>query len=142
MTNQYAYVVRLCLQVKTFCFIVKGFVTICLSRQALTSIFESAVLCAFITARIPMKWFHSRDETNSLIRLKHTSIHSVEQSESCKPHSKAIGHTSSLQRVFFLVLVNNFLSHTRKPFHKPVKTAHNSCDVGLFSLIPTSIDSL
>ena len=74
------------------------------------------------------------------MHLKHTSIHSVEQGESCNPHSKAIGHMSSLQRVFFLVLVNNFLSRTRKPFHKPVKTAHNSCDVGLFSLIPTNIN--
>ena len=47
--------VRLCLQVKTsfnnkrLCF-----VTICLNRQALTSIFKLAVSCAFITARIPM----------------------------------------------------------------------------------------
>ena len=44
--------VRLCLQVKTkrLCF-----VTIYLSRQALTSIFKLAVSsCAFITARIPM----------------------------------------------------------------------------------------
>ena len=98
------------------------FVTICLKRQALTSIFESAVLCAFITAHIPMKWFHSRDETNSLIRLKHISIHSVKQGESFKPHSKAIGHTSALQRVFFLILVNNFLSRTREPLHYPVKT--------------------
>ena len=44
------------------------------------------------------------------MRLKHTSIHSVEQGESFKPHLKATGHTSSSQRVFFLVLVNNFLS--------------------------------
>ena len=54
--------------------------------------------------------------------LKHTSIHSVEQGESFKPHSKAIGHKTSSQRVFFLVLVNNFFSGTRNSFHKPVKT--------------------
>ena len=108
--------VRLCLQVKPFCFNKRlCFVTICLNRQALMPIFESAVLCAFITVRIPMKWFHTI-EINSLIRLKHTSIHSVKQGESFKPHSKAIGHTSALQRVFFLVFVNN-LSRTRKPFH-------------------------
>ena len=35
------------------------FVTISLSKQALTPAFESAVSCAFITARIPMKWFHT-----------------------------------------------------------------------------------
>ena len=98
--------VRLCLQVKTSFYNKRFyFVTIYLSRQALTSVFELAVSsCAFIT------------------RLKHTSIHSVEQGESFKPQSKAIGHTRSLQRVFFLVSVNNFLSRTCKPFHKPVKT--------------------
>ena len=41
--------------------------------------------------------------------LEHTSIHSVEQGECFKPHSKAVGRTSSLQHVLFLVLVNNFL---------------------------------
>ena len=48
--------VRLCLQVKTFRFYNERlcFVTICLSKKALTSVFESAVSCAFITAGIPM----------------------------------------------------------------------------------------
>ena len=43
--------VRLCLQVKTFRFNKRlCFVTICLSRQALIPVFESAVLCAFINS--------------------------------------------------------------------------------------------
>ena len=48
--------VRLCLQVKTSFYNKRFyFVTIYLSRQALTSVFELAVpSCAFITARIPM----------------------------------------------------------------------------------------
>ena len=51
---------RLCLQVKTSFYNKRlCFVTICLSRQALTPVFESAVSCAFITTRIPKKWFHT-----------------------------------------------------------------------------------
>ena len=48
--------VRLCLQVKTSFYNKRlCFVTVYLSRQALTSIFKLAVSsCAFITARIPM----------------------------------------------------------------------------------------
>ena len=108
---------RLVRQIKSFRFIMKDFcfVTICLSRQALTSIFDLAVSWTFMHTNETIPYY-------LLIHLKHTSTHSVEKGESFKPHSKAIGHVSPLQHVFFLVLVNNFLSHTCKPFHKPVKT--------------------
>ena len=52
-------VIRTVFTGKNFSFIIKGFVLQPHARQALTSVFESVVSCAFITARILIKWFHT-----------------------------------------------------------------------------------
>ena len=87
------------------------FVTICLSRQALTSVFELAVSFIFITARIATNEMVPY-YLNKFTDMVETHINPLSRARSFKPHSKAIGHTSSLQHVFFLVLVNNsYLVH-------------------------------